>query len=73
MNIKQEKDVRVLTGIVKRDLPAAVREAGPGAVIYSPSLHYARLVGVRLGSPDQDTDPGGGGAKNMQDGQRSVQ
>ena len=53
------KKIRLLTGIVKRNLPAAVRESGPGAVVDGSSLNDARLGGVRLGSPHQHTDPGG--------------
>lgn len=59
LTCRKWKKVRLLTGIVKRNLPAAVRESGPGAVVDGPSLHDARLGGVRLGSPHQHIDPGG--------------
>lgn len=47
----------VLTGAIKRYLPAAVRGSRPGAVVDGPGLHDARLGGVCLGSPHQDADP----------------
>ena len=64
-----DKALRLLTGAVKRYLSAAVVESGPGAVVHGPCLHNARLGGVRLGSPHQDTDPGGEKEKpeHMQD------
>lgn len=42
-----------LTGVVKRDLPAA-RGAGPGAEIHGAPLHDVRLAGVGPGRAHQD-------------------
>lgn len=53
----QQNSVLVLTGAVKRYLPAAVWGSRPRAVVDGPGLHDAGLGGVRLGSPHQDTDP----------------
>lgn len=75
MKQKLKKAFRLLTRIVKRYLSAAVSASRPGAVVNGPSLHNTRLGGVRLWSPHQHADPGGGTEKPkyMQDMQESVQ
>lgn len=59
-----EKAFRLLTGIVKRYLSAAVWESRPWAVVDGSSLHNTGLGGVRLGCPHQHTDSGGEKKRN---------